>query len=172
MALVNFQADPTAVTNSYELLPKGDYLCMAIASEIKPNSKRTGDYLQITFEVLDGPSKGRKIWDRLNIRNANKTAEKIALEALNNLCVATGVMNLQDSDQLHNIPVVLKVDIEAGRDGYDDQNRVKGYVAAGGAAPAPAQRAAAPAQAAAPAPAAAATAAAGGAPVWKRKAAA
>jgi hypothetical protein len=168
MALVNFQADPNAVTNSYELLPKGDYLCMAIASEIKPNSKRTGDYLQITFEVLDGPSKGRKIWDRLNIRNANKTAEKIALEALNNLCVATGVMNLQDSDQLHNIPVVLKVDIEAGRDGYDDQNRVKGYVAAGGAAPrasAPAPQAAAP-QVAAPA------AAVGGAPVWKRKASA
>ena len=168
MALVNFQADPNAVTNSYELLPKGDYLCMAIASEIKPNNKRTGDYLQITFEVLDGPAKGRKIWDRLNIRNANKTAEKIALESLNNLCVATGVMALNDSDQLHNIPVVLKVDIEAGRDGYDDQNRVKGYVAAGGAAPrasAPAPQAAAP-QAAAPA------AAAGGAPVWKRKASA
>lgn len=132
MALVNFQADPNMPTNSYELLPKGDYLCMAIASELKPNSKRTGDYLQITFEVLDGPSKGRKIWDRLNIRNANKTAEKIALEALNNLCVATGVMALNDSDQLHNIPVILKVDIEAGRDGYDDQNRVKGYLPAGG----------------------------------------
>lgn len=164
MAMLNFQADPNAPTNTYDLLPKGDYLCMAIASEIKPNSKRTGDYLQITFEVLDGSCKGRKIWDRLNIRNANKTAEKIAMEQLNALCMATGVMHLQDSDQLHNIPVVLKVDIEAGKDGYDDQNRVKGYVASGGAAPAPAPRAAAPA--AAPA------AAGGGAPVWKKKAAA
>lgn len=164
MALLNFQADPTMPTNSHELLPKGDYLCMAIASELKPNSKRTGDYLQITFEVIDGPFKGRKVWDRLNIRNANKTAEKIALESLNALCMATGVMHLQDSDQLHNIPVVLKIDIEAGRDGYDDQNRVKGYVASGGAAPAQ------HAPAAAPAPAAAAPAATGGAPVWKRKA--
>ena len=168
MALLNFQADPTMPTNSHELLPKGDYLCMAIASELKPNSKRTGDYLQITFEVLDGPAKGRKIWDRLNIRNANKTAEKIALEALNNLCVATGVMHLQDSDQLHNIPVVLKIDIEAGRDGYDDQNRVKGYVQAGGS-PAHGQAMAAAAAERA-APAAAAPAATGGAPVWKRKA--
>lgn len=168
MALINFQADPNLPTNNYELLPKGDYLCMAIASELKPNSKRTGDYLQITFEVLDGPCKGRKIWDRLNIRNANKTAEKIAMEQLNALCMATGVLHLQDSDQLHNLPVVLKVDIEAGRDGYDDQNRVKGYAAVGNggvtrAATSPAQ---APAQAAAPA------AAGGGAPVWKKKASA
>lgn len=164
MALVNFQADPNLPTNNYELLPKGDYLCMAIASEIKPNSKRTGDYLQITFEVIDGPYKTRKIWDRLNIRNANKTAEKIAMEQLNALCMATGVLNLSDSDQLHNIPVVLKVDIEAGRDGYDDQNRVKGYASTGGAAPAP--RAAAPQ---AVAPAAAAPATGGAAPVWKKK---
>lgn len=167
MALINFQADPNLPTNNYELLPKGDYLCMAIASELKPNSKRTGDYLQITFEVLDGPCKGRKIWDRLNIRNANKTAEKIAMEQLNALCMATGVLHLNDSDQLHNLPVVLKVDIEAGRDGYDDQNRVKGYAAAGGAT---APRASAPAPQAAPQ--ASAPAAAGGAPVWKKKASA
>lgn len=165
MASLNFQADPTAQTNTYDLLPKGDYLSMAIASELKPNSKRTGDYLQITFEVIDGPYKGRKVWDRLNIRNANKTAEKIAMEQLNALCLATGVMHLQDSEQLHNIPVTIKVDIEAGKDGYDDQNRVKGYVAAGGAQP---QAQAAAPRAAAPAPA---PAAAGGAPVWKRKSA-
>ena len=170
MALINFQADPTMPTNNYELLPKGDYLCMAIASELKPNSKRTGDYLQITFEVLDGPCKGRKIWDRLNIRNANKTAEKIAMEALNALCMATGVLHLQDSDQLHNLPVVLKVDIEAGRDGYDDQNRVKGYVAAGNGGVT--RAAASPAQQPQPQAAAAPAAAGGGAPVWKKKAAA
>lgn len=168
MALINFQADPNLPTNNYELLPKGDYLCMAIASELKPNSKRTGDYLQITFEVLDGPCRGRKIWDRLNIRNANKTAEKIAMEQLNALCMATNVLHLNDSDQLHNIPVVLKVDIEAGRDGYDDQNRVKGYAAAGGS-PAHGQAMAAAAAERAPAPTASTG---GGAPVWKKKAAA
>lgn len=171
MALMNFQADPTAATNTYDLLPKGDYLCMAIASELKPNSKRTGDYLQITFEVLDGPHKGRKIWDRLNIRNANKTAEKIAMEQLNALCLAVNVMHLSDSDQLHNLPVTLKVDIEAGKDGYDDQNRVKGYVAVGGSPAHGQAMAQAAAERPAPAPAAAAPAASGG-PVWKKKAAA
>lgn len=161
MAMLNFQADPNMPTNSYDLLPKGDYLCMAIASEMKTNSKKTGEYLQITFEVLEGPCKGRKIWDRMNIRNASKVAEQIAMEQLNGLCMATGVLHLQDSDQLHNIPVLLKIDIEEGKDGYDDQNRVKGYTSAGGAS-APAPRTAAPAPAAS----------GGGAPVWKKKAAA
>lgn len=163
MASLSFQADPNLPTNTYDLLPKGDYLAMAIASELKPNSKRTGEYLQITFEVIDGPAKGRKVWDRLNIRNANKTAEKIAMEQLNALCMATNVLHLQDSEQLHNIPLVIKVDVEAGKDGYDDQNRVKGYVPAG----------AAPAQAAAPRAAAPAAPAAGGStPVWKKRVAA
>jgi hypothetical protein len=76
-------------------------------------------------------------------------------------------MNLQDTDQLHNIPVVLDIDIET-RDGYDPQNRVKGYGSSGNTAPV-ATNAALRASAPAPAPAAAPAAAAGGAPVWKRK---
>lgn len=162
MASLSFSADPTMTTSSYELLPKGKYLCMAIASELKGNKAGTGEYLQITFEVIDGQGKGRKIFDRLNIRNANKVAEKIAMEQLNALCLATGVLHLTDSEQLHNIPVVLTIDIEPGKDGYEDQNRVKGYSSPAGAAPQAA--APAPAQAAKPA----ANAPAGGTPVWKK----
>ena len=127
MAQLNFQADPTQAVSSFELLPKGKYLSMAIASEMKDNSKKTGAYLQITFEVMDGPHKGRKIFDRLNIRNENKVAEKIAMESLNALCLATNMHHLQDSEQLHDRPVILDITIEDGKDGYDAQNRVKAY---------------------------------------------
>lgn len=166
MAQLNYTADANMPTNSYDVLPKGKYLCMAIASEMKKTKNMTGEYLQITFEVIDGHGKGRKIFDRLNIRNQNKTAEKIATEALNALCLATGVLHLNDSEQLHNIPVVLDVTIEDGRDGYEAQNRVKSYspASAGTAAPAPA---AAPVQAAASAPATG-----NSTPVWKKRAAA
>lgn len=167
MASLNYQADPE-MTSSYELLPKGEYLAMIIASEMKPNKARTGEYLQLTFEVIDGPGKGRKIFDRLNIRNANKTAEKIAIEQLNALCLATNVLHLQDSEQLHNIPVQIVVDIEAGKDGYDDQNRVKAYKRAGGS---PAHGQAMAAAAAERAPAAAPAASGGSTPVWKKRAA-
>jgi hypothetical protein len=161
MARISFNASNVEPSTPMDVLPKGKYLCMAIASELKPTKNGTGEYLQITFEVLDGSAKGRKIFERLNIRNSNKTAEDIAQRALSALCHAVGVIELEDSDQLHNIPVMIDLDIDPAKGEYSAQNRVKGYSAAGGqtSAPAPAAR-----------PAAAAPAA-GGAPVWKRKAA-
>lgn len=168
MASIAFDATTVEPSESFDVLPKGKYLCMAVASVIKPTKNGSGDYLEITFEVIDGQGKGRKIWERLNIRNQNKKAEEISQRQLSALCRCVGVMNLQDTDQLHNIPVMLNVDIEQ-REGYDPQNRVKGYEAAGNTAPVasnPALRTPAPAAVAASAPAANST------PVWKKKAAA
>ncbi|CAB4144010.1 Protein of unknown function DUF669 [uncultured Caudovirales phage] len=164
MAQLNFDANNVEPSESFDVLPKGKYLAMAVASQIKPTKSGTGEYLEITFEVLDGQGKGRKIWERLNIRNSNKKAEEISQRQLSALCRAVGVLNLQDSDQLHNIPVVLEVDVEE-REGYSAQNRVKGYSGSGNTAPV----ASSPALRAASAPPAA-PAAAPAAPVWKRKA--
>ena len=163
MARINFNAANVEPSTPMDVLPAGKYLAMAIASELKPTKTGNGEYLQITFEILDGQFKGRKIWDRLNIRNSNKTAEDIAQRALSALCHAVGIIELEDSDQLHNIPVMLDVAVDPAKGEYSASNRVKGYSAAGAQSSAPAPRAAAPA--------AAAPAATGGAPVWKRKAA-
>lgn len=163
MAKLNYTADEN-MKQSYELLPKGKYLAMITFSEIKPNSKRTGDLLKLTFEIIDGAGKGRKVFESINVRHENKVAEKIGTEQLNALCLATNILHLQDSDQLHNIPLTIDVVIEPGRDGYDDQNRVKGFYAAGGS----------PAHGHAMAETAAERskpAAGGSTPVWKKKAA-
>jgi uncharacterized membrane protein len=166
MAKIGFNANQVEPSTPMDVLPAGKYLCMAIASELKPTKNGAGEYLQITFEVLDGTHKGRKIFERLNIRNSNKTAEDIAQRALSALCHAVSVIELDDSDQLHNIPVTLDVAIDPAKGEYSASNKVKGYVAAGGS---PVHRQAmvqAAAERAAPAPAATS-----GAPVWKRKAA-
>lgn len=165
MASIQFDASNVAPADSFDCLPKGKYLCMAVASQIKPTKKGDGEYLEITFEVIDGQGKGRKVWERLNIRNANKKAEEISQRQLSALCRAVGVMNLQDTDQLHNIPVTLEIDVEQ-REGYDPQNRVKAYHASGNAAPVAstaALRATAPTATAANSSTT---------PVWKKKAAA
>ena len=176
MASLNFNAEAVEPLTAYDVLPKGEYLSMAVASEMKKTKSGTGEYLQITFEVLEGEGKGRKLFERLNIRNQNKQAEEIANRQLSALCHATGVMLLSDSEQLHNIPVVLDVGIEEGRDGYEPQNRIKGYSAAGAAAGgSPVHRQAvgqAAIERAAPAaPAVAAAPKAAAKPVWKKAAA-
>jgi len=163
MAFIGFNANSVEPAQAYDVLPAGKYLAMVIDSTVKPTKSGSGEYLQLTFEVIDGPSKNRKVFERLNFRNSNKTAEEIAQRALSGLCHAVGVVDLQDSENLHNIPVTIDVAIEEGRDGYGPQNRIKGYSPAnGGGRPAPAT------QASAPAPAASQPA---GQPVWKRRAA-
>lgn len=168
MATLNFNASNVEPATAYEILPKGKYLCVAIASEMKPTKNNTGEYLQITFEIVDGEHKGRKIFERLNIRNVNKTAENIAQQTLSALCRAVGVMQLTDSIQLHDIPVMLDISVEEGKGEYGPQNRIKGYMPASTQAPVnPSPRAAS-----APAYAQASNggqAAASGTPVWKRK---
>jgi len=171
MASITFDANNVETADSFDVLPQGKYLAMAVASQIKPTKAGTGDYLEITFEIIDGKGKGRKVWERLNIRNVNKKAEEISQRQLAALCRSVGVLNLQDTDQLHNIPVVLDIEIEK-REGYDDQNRVKGYSASGSTAPVastPALRASTPAPAAAPV---AANGGGNSTPVWKKKTAA
>lgn len=163
MARISFNASNVEPSTPMDVLPAGKYLAMAIASELKATKTGTGEYLQITFEVLDGAAKGRKIFERLNIRNNNKTAEDIAQRALSALCHAVGVIELEDSDQLHDKPVVLDVAVDPSKGEYSAQNRVKGYSAAGGS---PVQR-----QAIKETVATTSSASAGGSPVWKRKAA-
>lgn len=140
MAKIGFNANEVEPSTPFELLPVGKYLAVAVASEMKPTKTGGGEYLQLTFEIVEGEHKGRKIFERLNIRNSNKQAEDIAMRALSALCRATGVMELEDSEQLHDIPVVLDIGTEAGKGEYGPQNRIKGYSAAGGAAPQPAAR--------------------------------
>ncbi len=128
MAKLNFNPSTVPAATTYELIPVGSYLAMAVSTEVKPTKSGTGHYLQIVFEIVDGAAKGRKIFQRLNISNESPTAEKIAQQELAAICKATiGDRVLEDSDELLNIPLTIDVIIEAGKGGYSDQNRIKNY---------------------------------------------
>lgn len=156
MASLNFDATSVDPTSPFAPLPAGSYRAHVTASEVKPTKNGAGQYLQLEFTVLDGAFKGRKFWERLNIQNPNQTAQEIAQRTLSAICHATGVLKLTNSQQLHGIPVTVKLTVkqDAGR---DPQNEVKGYEKAEGGAPATAATTSAP-------PAAA------GAPAWAKKA--
>ncbi len=134
-----------------EVLPDGDYPVVITASEWKKTQKGDGAYLELTLTVVDGPAKGRKTWDRLNLTNPNTQAVEIAQRTLSAICHATGVLKVSDSAQLHNVPLLAKVVIKQGTKG--PMNEVKGYKKLGGvvgaiaAAPVAASAPAAPAQA-------------------------
>jgi len=82
----------------------------------------------LTFEIIDGPHKGRKTWARLNLDNPNETAVKIAQAELSAICRATGVMTPNDSVELHDLPLVIDVRCRKRPDTGDITNEIKGYL--------------------------------------------
>lgn len=145
--LYGFDASQVPEQQDFSAIPAGDYVAIATESSFKPTKNGQGEFLQFTFEVIDGQFKGRKLWARLNLRNKNQTAVDIAQRELGAICRAVGVIKPNDSAELHNRPILLSVDTE-----IDDRNResnvIKKYESATGGAAQPAPSYAPPAQAA------------------------
>lgn len=181
MAQLNFDAKTVAPSAAFDVLPAGWYNVRMTASEMKPTKDGSGSYLSLTLTVEDGQFKGRKIFDRLNLNNKNAMAVKIAYEALSAICHATGVIQLQDSTQLHGLLMACKLKVKPAEGAYSEGNEVAGYKAVEGAPggpqaqPAPAwvqpaaqQQAPAPAAAPAWAPPVQPAAPANAAPPWAK----
>lgn len=143
MTQLNFDASTVSTESQFAPVPNGDYPVMIIESEMKPTKTGGGQYLQLVLEIIEGPYKGRRIWDRLNLVNSNQTAVEIAQRALSQICHAVNHLQLNDSVELHHKPMTAKVVVKQSP-GYDDSNEVKEYSAYGQqaqqSAPAPVQQ--------------------------------
>lgn len=150
--------DVPADDRNFEPIPVGVYKVQVIESKIEDTKSGSGQMLVLTLEILDGEYANRRLWDRLNIQNQNPQAQQIAQRALADLCLAIGITQLRDTDELQFKPLDVKVGIRQDKTGqYGPQNTVRYAV---GAKTAPAAGNAAPRQAA---PAARGPSAAGGA---------
>jgi hypothetical protein len=127
MTELNFDANTVDPISSFDPLPVGDYLVVITSSELKDTKQKTGKYLQLTYDVVDGEYKNRKIFDRLNIMNPSEDAQSIAQRALSSICRAVGVMHPKQSEELHDKPFVVKLGIRPAAGEYQASNVVKGY---------------------------------------------
>lgn len=142
--------------SEFEAMPAGKYLVMVSSSEMKGTKAGDGEYLLLVLDVLEPDEfKGRKVFDRINLVNKSAEAVSIGQNHLKKLRIACGVDRLNDSNQLHGIPVVARLKIRKGDAQYQDSNDVADYSSAAGTAET------APAKPAPPK-------AAGGKPAWKR----
>lgn len=125
--LTGFDANQVEPKGEFEPLPSGKYLALITASEMKSTKAGGGQYLQLTFEVLDGDHKGRKFWVRLNLINANATAVQIARAELSSICRATGIMQPKDSCELHNLPMLVTIRTRKRKDADEVENVISKY---------------------------------------------
>lgn len=134
-SLFGFDASTVPEQQDYSALPEGQYIGIITASEMKPTKKGDGQYLQFTFEILDGAFKGRNLWARLNLKNPNQKAVDIAKIELGAICRAVGIIKPNDSSELHNKPIMLTVEVETDDRGKQSNNITK-YEAASAMTPA------------------------------------
>jgi hypothetical protein len=127
MAILNFNAAAVAPQMGFEPVPAGWYNVKIVGSEMKPTKAGDGSYLELTLEVLDGTYANRKLFHRLNIENKNPVAVNIAYSELSAIGHVTGVIQIGDSQMLHNIPFQIRVTVKAASGDYDASNEIKGY---------------------------------------------
>lgn len=130
--LSGFDANGIEPATTFEALPAGDYTAIIVESdyELTANAKASGNaqdgqFLKLKLQVVEGPFQNRTLYDRLNLVNPNEQAVEIAKRTLSAICRAVGRMQPQDSSELHNIPMIVKV----GQEPYNGSmsNKVKGY---------------------------------------------
>jgi len=128
MANLNgFNANEVEPAVGFDPIPAGKYLAIVTGSEMKPTKNGSGQYLELTFQVIEGEFKGRLLWARLNLDNPSVMAVKIARAELSVICRAVGVMAPKDSVELHNLPLVIKVSSKQRDDNGELTNVIKGY---------------------------------------------
>jgi len=128
MDLSGFNADDFSDIESYSILPAGTYTAAIVSSENKTTKNGNGSYLELQLEIIDGQYAGRKVWDRLNLRNPNQTAVEIAMRTLASICKAIGIKTPRDSSELHNKPMKIKVSVREYNG--NESNEVKKYMPA------------------------------------------
>ncbi len=126
-----FDATGVEPTTDFDPLPAGKYIAEVSNSDMRPNNKGTGEYLWLEFTVLDGPYATRKVWAQLNLINPSQQAVEIAQRELLALCRAVGKLRVQDSVELHGIPLEVNVKIKNDPE-YGASNVIRGYKEIGG----------------------------------------
>lgn len=127
MAILDFDANTVEPSSGFSPIPAGKYVAVITEDEMKDTRNGKGRYLQFTFEIIEGEYIGRKLWTRLNLENENMEAVKIARADLSAICRAVNVLKLQDTVQLHNLPLVISVKLKKDKETDELRNEIKGY---------------------------------------------
>jgi len=151
--------------NEYTTIPAGVYNATIIDSDLRPTKAakdEQGEFLQIheysayllalTFRISGGEHANSVVMEFINLKNKNASATEIGQRQLGDLCRACGKKVINDTQELHGIPLTIQVAEEESKRGGEMRNVIKSYVA-GSAALAKAPSGSAPVQRQAPTPA-------------------
>ncbi len=129
MAHLNgFNANDVDPSTPRAPIPADRYLAVITESERKPAKSGNGsELLMVVFTVQGGAHDKRTIKNHLNLWNVNTEASRIAWGDMSAICRAVGIMQPNDTTDLHNIPLEIDVGVGAPNDRGQCFNEIKGY---------------------------------------------
>lgn len=133
--LSEFEFDKVPVQEGRFVLPAGEYVAAVMESEQRQTKSGDGSYVRLTFEVLEGEHKGRRIWENFNLWNNSESAVQMAKERMARLMRAAGREKLTSAEQLCGVPVVIVVKVGSHYQTNEATSEIKGYKSAAKAPP-------------------------------------
>lgn len=125
---LNFNAAVVEPATVFDVMEPGWYDAKIDESEMKPTKDGSGAYLKLRFSIIGGKNNNQKVFQNLNLKNPNPTAVEIAQRQLSAICHSVGILQLQNSAQLHGIPLKIKLKIRKDpTKQYGDSNEISGY---------------------------------------------
>lgn len=112
---------------TFTILPEGWYEAKAVKSELKPTKAGNGKRLIFTFKVISGKYSGSNVFAGLNIDNPSHQAVSIAMRELRSIIDACGIEELSSSEEVHGIPIWIRVVIDPPNNGFGEKNSIKEY---------------------------------------------
>ena len=113
--------------SSFEAIPTGTYEAVISNSESRPMKSGNGMGFNLEFEIISGECKGRKVFAWITFEHrTSPDAQRIGREQLSAICRAVGVTQLNDTAQLHNLPLLIVVALDKND---PTRNIIKGFKA-------------------------------------------
>lgn len=121
--------DTLPTPDNFEPLPAGNYVVEVIESDVVDTKTGLGRQMKLTLKVVEGDFDGRRVWANIMVRHQNETAQRIGQQVIASLISAAGIGPIDNTEDLHGIPVIAKVVIEHDKSGqFEPRNTVKGFL--------------------------------------------
>lgn len=114
---MQFNANEVPEREDFSPVPPGVYTGMITNSELKdtsPSEKSPngGQMIVLEIDIQGGDYDGRKLFERLNIKNDNQKTVDIAFRTLGEIVKAVGKTTIKDTEELHNKKFLMEVRID------------------------------------------------------------
>ena len=110
-----------------EPIPTGTYVAMITGSEPRYYNSGLRQYVDLTFQIIEGPYAGRCLLRQLDLTHPNLIEKTLYYMELGSICWAVGVPTTQNYSELYNRPLLINVRCEPRPDNGIVANRIAGY---------------------------------------------